>query len=137
MNHIEMVLSAFEVNVGHSPRADNVPDASCVASLHTNIIVSHPGATLSQLSDSGQTLSEDSGVDIAEAGGLSKDGSPRPSKNQQGHLEQPGPHVPPSGATRQVRASRCHKYPLHQVIRFIMVLGFNLNKSRLSFLKVT
>lgn len=38
------------------------------------------GATLSQLSDSGQTLSEDSGVDIAEAGGLSKDGSPRPGK---------------------------------------------------------
>ncbi|XP_031662410.1 whirlin isoform X1 [Oncorhynchus kisutch] len=40
------------------------------------------GATLSQLSDSGQTLSEDSGVDIADAGGLSKDSSPRPSKNQ-------------------------------------------------------
>ncbi|XP_062873925.1 whirlin [Trichomycterus rosablanca] len=37
------------------------------------------GATLSQLSDSGQTLSEDSGVDIAEAGGQSKD-SPRPGK---------------------------------------------------------
>lgn len=48
------------------------------------------GATLSQLSDSGQTLSEDSGVDIAEAGGLSKDGSPRPSKSQQGHVEPPG-----------------------------------------------
>ncbi|XP_035852217.1 whirlin-like isoform X2 [Sander lucioperca] len=58
------------------------------------------GATLSQLSDSGQTLSEDSGVDIAEAGGLSKDGSPRPSKNQQGQLEQPGAHAPPPG-TRQ------------------------------------
>ncbi|XP_070761045.1 whirlin-like [Enoplosus armatus] len=58
-------------------------------------------ATLSQLSDSGQTLSEDSGVDIAEAGGLSKDGSPRPSKNQQGHLEQPGGPTPPPGATRQ------------------------------------
>uniref|UniRef100_A0A4W4GWH4 PDZ domain-containing protein n=1 Tax=Electrophorus electricus TaxID=8005 RepID=A0A4W4GWH4_ELEEL len=39
-----------------------------------------PRATLSQLSDSGQTLSEDSGVDIAEAGALSKDGSPRPGK---------------------------------------------------------
>ncbi|KAF3851648.1 hypothetical protein F7725_013420 [Dissostichus mawsoni] len=58
------------------------------------------GATLSQLSDSGQTLSEDSGVDIAEAGGLSKDGSPRPSKNPQGHLEKPGAHAPPPG-TRQ------------------------------------
>ncbi|XP_019907773.2 whirlin isoform X2 [Esox lucius] len=40
------------------------------------------GATLSQLSDSGQTLSEDSGVDIAEAVGMSKDSSPRPNKNQ-------------------------------------------------------
>ncbi|KAM9858191.1 whirlin [Aulostomus maculatus] len=59
------------------------------------------GATLSQLSDSGQTLSEDSGVDIAEAGGLSKDGSPRPSKNQQGNLEQPGAHAPPAGTSRQ------------------------------------
>ncbi|XP_060763368.1 whirlin [Neoarius graeffei] len=38
------------------------------------------GATLSQLSDSGQTLSEDSGVDIAEAGGMCKDSSPRPGK---------------------------------------------------------
>ena len=71
-------------------------------------MVFHLGATLSQLSDSGQTLSEDSGVDIAEAGGLSKDGSPRPSKNQRSHLEQPGVHTPPPGATRQVRASCCH-----------------------------
>ncbi|XP_053337642.1 whirlin [Clarias gariepinus] len=38
------------------------------------------GATLSQLSDSGQTLSEDSGVDIAEAAGMCKDSSPRPGK---------------------------------------------------------
>uniref|UniRef100_A0A4W5N651 PDZ domain-containing protein n=1 Tax=Hucho hucho TaxID=62062 RepID=A0A4W5N651_9TELE len=34
------------------------------------------------MSDSGQTLSEDSGVDIAEARGLSKDSSPWPTKNQ-------------------------------------------------------
>uniref|UniRef100_A0A3P9M6K2 Whirlin b n=1 Tax=Oryzias latipes TaxID=8090 RepID=A0A3P9M6K2_ORYLA len=52
-----------------------------------------PEATLSQLSDSGQTLSEDSGVDIAEAGALSKDGSPRPSKNLQGQLEQSGTFI--------------------------------------------
>ncbi|XP_020562007.1 whirlin isoform X2 [Oryzias latipes] len=58
-------------------------------------------ATLSQLSDSGQTLSEDSGVDIAEAGALSKDGSPRPSKNLQGQLEQSGTFASFSGATRQ------------------------------------
>ncbi|XP_034397247.1 whirlin-like [Cyclopterus lumpus] len=59
------------------------------------------GANLSQLSDSGQTLSEDSGVDIAEAGGLSKDGSPQPSKNQQGNLEQPGTHVLLQGTRQQ------------------------------------
>lgn len=40
------------------------------------------GGTLSQLSDSGQTLSEDSGVDIAESGRLSKDSSPRPARTR-------------------------------------------------------
>ncbi|XP_035248348.1 whirlin [Anguilla anguilla] len=40
------------------------------------------GATLSQLSDSGQTLSEDSGVDITESGRLSKDNSPRPARTR-------------------------------------------------------
>ncbi|KAG2469658.1 whirlin isoform X1 [Polypterus senegalus] len=39
-------------------------------------------ATLSQLSDSGQTLSEDSGVDIGEAAVNSKDNSPLPVKNR-------------------------------------------------------
>ncbi|CAJ1068685.1 whirlin-like [Xyrichtys novacula] len=93
------------------------PDRPCSPTLTQKIIVtdmnrlsadSRPqqrGATLSQLSDSGQTLSEDSGVDIAEAGGLSKDGSPRPSKNQQGHQEQPGAQAPPARATRQQTAS--------------------------------
>nr|XP_061836738.1 whirlin-like isoform X4 [Nerophis lumbriciformis] len=37
------------------------------------------GCALSQLSDNGQTLSEDSGVDIAESGHVSKDTSPHPS----------------------------------------------------------
>uniref|UniRef100_A0A3Q2PLU8 Whirlin n=1 Tax=Fundulus heteroclitus TaxID=8078 RepID=A0A3Q2PLU8_FUNHE len=37
------------------------------------------GSALSQLSDSGQTLSEDSGVDIAESGHVSKDSSPHSS----------------------------------------------------------
>ena len=41
-----------------------------------------PGAPLSQLSDSGQTLSEDSGVDIAESGRLSKESSPRPARTR-------------------------------------------------------
>ncbi|XP_026153681.1 whirlin [Mastacembelus armatus] len=40
------------------------------------------GGTLSQLSDSGQTLSEDSGVDIAESGHVSKDSSPHSSRTR-------------------------------------------------------
>ncbi|MGH0176962.1 UNVERIFIED_CONTAM: hypothetical protein FKN15_001898 [Acipenser sinensis] len=40
-----------------------------------------PASTLCQLSDSGQTLSEDSGVDIADTGGNSKDSSPLPAKS--------------------------------------------------------
>uniref|UniRef100_A0A8C2ZZ60 Whirlin n=1 Tax=Cyclopterus lumpus TaxID=8103 RepID=A0A8C2ZZ60_CYCLU len=69
-------------------QTDTTHISVCINCLYiVNIILSHPGANLSQLSDSGQTLSEDSGVDIAEAGGLSKDGSPQPSKNQQGNLE--------------------------------------------------
>ncbi|XP_061590459.1 whirlin isoform X2 [Cololabis saira] len=40
------------------------------------------GGTLSQLSDSGQTLSEDSGVDIAESGHISKDSSPHSSRTR-------------------------------------------------------
>ncbi|XP_041094527.1 whirlin-like isoform X2 [Polyodon spathula] len=38
-------------------------------------------STLCQLSDSGQTLSEDSGVDIADMGANSKDSSPLPAKS--------------------------------------------------------
>lgn len=102
------VLSTADVHEVHYLRTDNTSVAVCIDCLYTNIILSHPGATLSQLSDSGQTLSEDSGVDIAEAGGLSKDGSPRPSKNQQGQLEQPGAHAPPPG-TRQVRENQLHQ----------------------------
>ncbi|XP_069799495.1 whirlin [Dendropsophus ebraccatus] len=41
-----------------------------------------PPASLSQLSDSGQTLSEDSGVDAGEVGGGSKDSSPQPQKSK-------------------------------------------------------
>ncbi|XP_065821935.1 whirlin isoform X2 [Labrus bergylta] len=41
------------------------------------------GGALSQLSDSGQTLSEDSGVDIAESGHISKDSSPNSSRTHQ------------------------------------------------------
>ncbi|KAL4623286.1 whirlin-like [Arapaima gigas] len=62
------------------------------------------GAALPQLSDSGQTLSEDSGVDIAESGGLNKDSSPhlkktRPLSEAQGAMgaAEETPLQPPGG----------------------------------------
>ncbi|XP_040052295.2 whirlin isoform X2 [Gasterosteus aculeatus] len=79
------------------------PIRTCLPVLTKNFIITNMNrlsadsrqqqraATLSELSDSGQTLSEDSGVDIAEAGGLNKeDRSSQPSKNQQSNLEHPG-----------------------------------------------
>ncbi|XP_059214117.1 LOW QUALITY PROTEIN: whirlin [Centropristis striata] len=48
------------------------------------------GGALSQLSDSGQTLSEDSGVDIAESGHVSKDSSPHSSRSRHPR-DPPGP----------------------------------------------
>ncbi|XP_047229340.1 whirlin isoform X1 [Girardinichthys multiradiatus] len=56
----------------HSPNAE--PDVNEVRPLPQA-----RGGALSQLSDSGQTLSEDSGVDIAESGHVSKDSSPHSS----------------------------------------------------------
>ncbi|KAJ0019794.1 hypothetical protein NQD34_007363 [Periophthalmus magnuspinnatus] len=88
------------------------PDQPCSPALGHQVIVDgnrltadcrtqQRGGTLSQLSDSGQTLSEDSGVDIAEAGALSKDGSPRPCKSQLGHAAE-GTQAPPAGVNRQL-----------------------------------
>ncbi|XP_014825937.1 PREDICTED: whirlin-like [Poecilia mexicana] len=54
------------------------------------------GGALSQLSDSGQTLSEDSGVDIAESGHVSKDGSPRSSGARPARHSQDGGGENPS-----------------------------------------
>ncbi|XP_058272455.1 whirlin isoform X2 [Hemibagrus wyckioides] len=59
----------------HRPNAE--PDVNEVRPLPQS-----RGSTLSQLSDSGQTLSEDSGVDIAESGRMSKESSPRPARTQ-------------------------------------------------------
>ncbi|XP_053505463.1 whirlin isoform X1 [Ictalurus furcatus] len=59
----------------HRPNAE--PDVNEVRPLPQS-----RGSTLSQLSDSGQTLSEDSGVDIAESGRLSKESSPRPARTR-------------------------------------------------------
>ncbi|XP_064860671.1 whirlin-like [Oncorhynchus nerka] len=53
------------------------------------------GANLSQLSDSGQTLSEDSGVDIGESGRFSKESSPRPARiRPPRHLQGAGGDTP-------------------------------------------
>ncbi|XP_014907275.1 whirlin [Poecilia latipinna] len=54
------------------------------------------GGALSQLSDSGQALSEDSGVDIAESGHVSKDGSPRSSGARPARHSQDGGGENPS-----------------------------------------
>ncbi|XP_033946541.1 whirlin-like [Pseudochaenichthys georgianus] len=58
----------------------------------------------------------------AEAGGLSKDGSPRPSKNPQGHLEKPGAHAPPPG-TRQQCGSPVPNATLVRVVKNSNTLG--------------
>ncbi|XP_046724441.1 whirlin isoform X1 [Silurus meridionalis] len=59
----------------HRPNAE--PDVNEVRPLPQS-----RGSTMSQLSDSGQALSEDSGVDISESGRLSKDSSPRPARTR-------------------------------------------------------
>ncbi|XP_030062174.1 whirlin [Microcaecilia unicolor] len=66
-------------------RPDSEPDVNEVRSLpqaRAVFPVSPPASTLSQLSDSGQTLSEDSGVDLGENGGGSKGSSPVPAKTR-------------------------------------------------------
>ncbi|XP_029685463.1 whirlin-like isoform X2 [Takifugu rubripes] len=112
------------------------PDRPCSPALPHRVLVAdvnrlsadcrpqQRGGTLSQLSDSGQTLSEDSGVDIAEAGGLIKDGSPRPSKIQQSKGEHAGAHVAPPGPLRPA----CSPLPapsatLVQVVKNASTLG--------------
>lgn len=62
------------------------------------------GAAFSQLSGSGQTLSEDSGVDIAESGGLSKESSPRPGKARPSHEAQRVKGLGTEAETQSVRA---------------------------------
>ncbi|XP_048414713.2 whirlin isoform X2 [Stegostoma tigrinum] len=59
----------------HQPNSE--PDVNEVRALPQS-----RAAALSQLSDSGQTLSEDSGVDVGEMGGNSKDSSPVPVKGK-------------------------------------------------------
>lgn len=60
------------------------------------------GGALSQLSDSGQTLSEDSGVDIAESGHVSKDSSPHSSRTRLPRDTQGGGGDNPSKPVRGV-----------------------------------
>ncbi|XP_058231551.1 whirlin isoform X2 [Hemibagrus wyckioides] len=73
----EVTISAPDMSPSMSHRLRLNPEEE---TADEKLRIQPRGATLSQLSDSGQTLSEDSGVDIAEAGGMCKDSSPRPSK---------------------------------------------------------
>nr|XP_020470760.1 whirlin isoform X2 [Monopterus albus] len=67
----------------HRPNAE--PDVNEVRPLPQG-----RGGTLSQLSDSGQTPSEDSGVDIAESGHISRDSSTRlPRDTHEGGVDNP------------------------------------------------
>uniref|UniRef100_A0A3Q3RKL8 Whirlin n=1 Tax=Mastacembelus armatus TaxID=205130 RepID=A0A3Q3RKL8_9TELE len=63
------------------------------------------GGTLSQLSDSGQTLSEDSGVDIAESGHVSKDSSPHSSRTRLPRDTQGGLLEPTSTLVRVAKSA--------------------------------
>jgi len=67
------------------------------------------GGALSQLSDSGQTLSEDSGVDIAETGHIGKDSSPHSSRTRLPRDTQGGggdnPSKPVRGGSDQLWAT--------------------------------
>ncbi|XP_056147028.1 whirlin [Lampris incognitus] len=54
------------------------------------------GGTLSQLSDNGQTLSEDSGVDIAESGHINKDTNPKSARTRPPRDSQRGGGDPPA-----------------------------------------
>ncbi|XP_045082919.1 whirlin-like [Coregonus clupeaformis] len=79
---------------------------------------SSPCTTLSQLSDSGQTLSEDSGVDIAEAGGLSKDSSPQPTKNQASQATQ-GPQGAQGSAVLTSKQHPGSPVPIPTLVRVV------------------
>ncbi|KAM9464886.1 whirlin-like isoform 2-T2 [Salvelinus alpinus] len=76
------------------------------------------GTTLSQLSDSGQTLSEDSGVDIAEARGLSKDSSPWPTKNQASQATQ-GPQGAQGSAVLTSKQQPGSPVPILTLVRVV------------------
>ncbi|XP_041430778.1 whirlin isoform X2 [Xenopus laevis] len=75
----------------HRPNSE--PDVNEIRAVpQTRVLPLSPPASLSQLSDSGQTLSEDSGVDAGEVGGGSKDSSPQPQKTKglEGMQKPPG-----------------------------------------------
>ncbi|KAG8447931.1 hypothetical protein GDO86_015154 [Hymenochirus boettgeri] len=76
----------------HRPNSE--PDVNEVRAVPQSraVLPLSPPASLSQLSDSGQTLSEDSGVDTSEVGGGSKNNSPQPQKTKgsEGSSKPPG-----------------------------------------------
>ncbi|XP_041429111.1 whirlin-like isoform X2 [Xenopus laevis] len=65
----------------HRPNSE--PDVNEIRAVpQTRVLPLSPPASLSQLSDSGQTLSEDSGVDAGDVGAGSKNSSPQPQKTK-------------------------------------------------------
>ncbi|XP_056395804.1 whirlin [Hyla sarda] len=66
----------------HRPNSE--PDVNEIRAVPQTraVLPTSPPASLSQLSDSGQTLSEDSGVDAGEVCGGSKNSSPQPQKSR-------------------------------------------------------
>ncbi|KAM4663019.1 whirlin [Discoglossus pictus] len=76
----------------HRPNSEpDVNEIRAVPQVRAVLPLSPP-ASLSQLSDSGQTLSEDSGVDAGDVGGGSKENSPQPQKykGSEGLAKPPG-----------------------------------------------
>ncbi|XP_041816019.1 whirlin isoform X3 [Chelmon rostratus] len=73
------------------------------------------GGALSQLSDSGQTLSEDSGVDIAESGHISKDSCPHSSRTRHPR-DTPGGGGDNPSKPRGGSAHNCGQLKVGQVI---------------------
>ncbi|KAM8933699.1 whirlin [Pelodytes ibericus] len=91
----------------HRPNSE--PDVNEIRAVPQTraVLPLSPPASLSQLSDSGQTLSEDSGVDTGDVGGGSKDSSPQPqkSKGSEGMAKPPGMLEPTATLVRVMKSA--------------------------------
>ncbi|XP_044124460.1 whirlin [Bufo gargarizans] len=91
----------------HRPNCE--PDVNEIRAVPQTraVLPTSPPASLSQLSDSGQTLSEDSGVDAGEVGGGSKNSSPQPqkSKGAENNAKPPGLLEPSASLVRVMKTA--------------------------------